>query len=663
MNDMRELVRDAVLLLCVAAALAACSTQRKITRIDQAEMKAGINLPARWTAATSPVDTSRQQKRDTMKVTGLDGREVLIMRAVRDEETGEMVATEQLDAAVVSARFRNVAERRGRVALEFEVRVPREMHDSRWQIRLSPQMYILGDSLRLDDIVITGADYRRAQLRGYQQYERFLSRIVTDSTEFVRIHELEVFLARNLPEVYAFRNDTSYVSDDRFASAFGVTEKEAVDHYTNVLALKWNERRKNNSDRMWRRFVKAPILTEGIRLDTVIRSLDSEFIYSYVQEIATRPKLRKVDVKLGGGIFEQDRRIYSIPVSDPLTFYISSVSAFVDDAGRYLTKVISRNAEANMSAAIDFKVGRSDIDPGLGENAREIASIRRTLRELISNPEFGLDSITVSAWASPEGSVRSNAVLTRDRAASASSYFSSYVKHVSDSVRSERGFFLDVGADGSEGGIRGADVTQIVMRSRSGGENWQRLDDLVTVDTVLTDADREAYFLAGDKAADQDDREKRLAGQGFYSHLRENLYPRLRTVIFNFYLHRIGMVKDTIHTTVPDSVYMAGVQAVKDRDYELALEYLAAYQDYNTAIAYVALDRNMSALAILENCPETPRTDYMLAIVHSRLGDERKAVQCYLRACEADPSLVFRGNLDPEISSLVAKYNLNLNDQ
>lgn len=44
---MRELVRDAVLLLCVAAALAACSTQRKITRIDQAEMKAGINLPAR----------------------------------------------------------------------------------------------------------------------------------------------------------------------------------------------------------------------------------------------------------------------------------------------------------------------------------------------------------------------------------------------------------------------------------------------------------------------------------------------------------------------------------------------------------------------------------------------------------------------------------------
>ena len=123
------------------------------------------------------------------------------------------------------------------------------------------------------------------------------------------------------------------------------------------------------------------------------------------------------------------------------------------------------------------------------------------------------------------------------------------------------------------------------------------------------------------------------------------------------------MIKDTVHTTVEDSVYMAGVQAIKDRDYEKALEYLTPYQDYNTAIAYVALDRNLSALSILEKCPESARTDYMLAIVHSRLADERKAVQCYLRACEADPSLVFRGNLDPEISTLVAKYKLNLNSQ
>lgn len=659
---MREFVRDAVLLLCALSVTVACSTHRKLTYIDRSEMKADITLPAEWTAAPSTVENPQQEKRDTMKVTGLDGREVLIMRAVKDETTGEMVATEQLDAAVVTARFRNVAERRGKVALQFEVRVPREMHDSKWQIRLSPDMYILGDSVRLDDIVITGADYRRAQLRGYEQYERFLSRIVTDSLEFVRIHELEVFLERNLPEVYAFRNDTSYVSDEQFASTFGVTEKEAVDHYTNMLALKWNERKKSNIGRMWKRFVKAPIVTEGIRLDTVIRSLDGDFVYNYVQEIATRPKLRKVDVRLSGGIFEEDRKIYTIPVSDPLTFYISSVSAFVDDAGRYITKVISRNAEANMTASIDFKVGRSDIDPALGENAREIASIKKALRELVSNPEFGLDSITVSAWASPEGTLRSNALLTRDRAASASSYFSGYVKAVSDSVRAERGFFVEYDSEGGEGLMRGADLAQIAMRSRSGGENWPMLDDLVIADTLLTEADREDYFLMRDKAKDPDEREKLLSSIPSYKHIREDLYPRLRTVIFNFYLHRIGMIKDTVHTTVLDSVYMAGVQAVKDRDYETALEYLTSYQDYNTAIAYVALDRNRSALAILEKCPETAKTDYMLAIVYSRLGDEQMAVQCYLRACEADPSLVFRGNLDPEISALVAKYKLNLNN-
>ena len=55
------------------------------------------------------------EHRDTLKVTAPDGREVLIMNAVRDED-GEMVANDVLDAAVVYARFRNVAERDGKVA-------------------------------------------------------------------------------------------------------------------------------------------------------------------------------------------------------------------------------------------------------------------------------------------------------------------------------------------------------------------------------------------------------------------------------------------------------------------------------------------------------------------------------------------------------------------
>lgn len=650
-----------LLLLTVLSLVISCTVQRRISEMGERGLSAGISLPGKQ-ASLPEVNNVAEEHRDTLKVTGLDGREVLIMKAIRDESTGEMVATEQLDAAVVTARFRNVAERHGKVDLEFLVTVPSEMHDSKWQIRLHPDMWVLKDSIRLDDVVITGADYRKAQLRGYQQYEKFLSRIINDTLAFVRLHELEVFIERNLPEVYAFKNDSSYVSDDDFTSAFGVTEQEAVRHYTNMLAFRWNERRKGRTDKMWRRYVKTPIVTDGIRLDTVMRNLDGDFVYNYVQTVYMRPGLRKVDIKLGGEIFEEDRRLYTIPVSEPLTFYISSVSAFVDDTERYLTKVITRNVEANTTSYIDFRAGRSEIDEKLSDNIREIGVIKENLRNLMVNPEFGLDSIVIVAWASPEGSGRSNALLTKHRAESASAYFSKYLRVLEDSVRMEKGFFIDF--DGkTESGAREYETGRIGFISRSGGENWPGLDDKVITDTLMTDAEREAYFRIVKECDDIDEREKRLASMPSYRHLKEDFYPKLRTVVFNFHLHRIGMIKDTVFTTVLDTAYMRGIQCIKDHDYETAIALLGPYQDYNAAVAYVALDRNLSAYSILKDCNRTPRVNYMLALIHSRLGEERSAVQCYLQACEAGPSYVYRGNLDPEISALIKKYGLNKDNE
>ena len=144
--------------------------------------------------------------------------------------------------------------------------------------------------------------------------------------------------------------------------------------------------------------------------------------------------------------------------------------------------------------------------------------------------------------------------------------------------------------------------------------------------------------------------------------MRENLYPRLRTVRFDFHLHRKGMVKDTVHTTELDTVYMAGVAALKDRDYERALTYLRDYKDYNTAIAYVSLDYNASAMAILQDLPRTPQVNYMLALLYARNEDDQNAVQCYMDACRGDHSYVFRGNLDPEIYVLIQRYGLNKQD-
>ena len=108
-----------------------------------------------------------------------------------------------------------------------------------------------------------------------------------------------------------------------------------------------------------------------------------------------------------------------------------------------------------------------------------------------------------------------------------------------------------------------------------------------------------------------------------------------------------------------DERYMEGVRLLKDMEYDEAVKILGPYQDYNAAVAYMAAERNASAMLILQNLKRTPQVDYLLAILHSRNGDAQKAVQCYLDACRADQSFVHRGNLDPEISQLIKLYGLN----
>ena len=334
--------------------IASCSTHKKLMTLQKGEGPA-VQLNLAKEESFVPEIKSAVTTRDTLKIKDDDGSEILIMKAIKDEETGEMVASDVIEAATVTARFRNVAERQGKVDLAFQVLVPKTMMDSKWQLRFYPDMFVLGDSIRLDPVVITGAAYRKAQLKGYQQYDKFLSKIIHDTTRFVNLKQLEFFLKRNIPQLYAFKTDSTYVSDEDFYSIYGVSEQEAVDHYTNTIAKARNERRKSKMDKMYRKYVKAPIVTEGIRLDTVMVAATGDFIYNYVQTINTRPKLRKVDIILSGEIFERDERLYTIPRSEPLTFYISSISAFTDNAERYLTKVIERRASANTECRIDFE--------------------------------------------------------------------------------------------------------------------------------------------------------------------------------------------------------------------------------------------------------------------------------------------------------------------
>ena len=626
------------ILLCVC--LCACAPVRKMESVRSGAYVPGLALAEDVHTPDVPVE---RLVSDTMMIKDADGRDLIIMKAVRDEN-GDMVASDVIAPSVVVASFRNVAERLGKVDLRFDINVPSDLTDSRWQLRLSPVMHIMGETVALDPVFITGNRYRAAQLRGYERYARFIDGIVTDSTLFIRKNELELFLRRNLPDLYAFREDSSRVSDEQWSSAFGVTGEEAVEHYTDHFRKRMNARKASRKDKMFRRYVKAPIRTEALRLDTVVVAESGDITYAYVQTINTRPGLRKVEIELEGGVFEEDRELCKLPSPGMLTFYISSLSSFAEDRERFLTKVVSRRVEANTSCYIEFDAGKAEIRENLGENASEMGRIKQNILDILEDDKFDLDSVVITAFASPEGAAASNRDLALRRAGAASAFFSDYTTFLIDSL------------------CMAGDIPRVDFVSHGGGENWRLFGTLVESDTLVPPADLET-IREKMEIADFDLREASLRQLGCYAHLRDNIYPRLRMVRFDFHLHRKGMVKDTIHTTIPDTVYRAGVQALKDRDYEHALELLLPYRDYNTAIAFVSLGRNHNAMDILLKLDRTPQVEYMLALLYSRYGDDRNAVQHFLNACSADRNYVFRGSLDPEIAILINHYNLNLYDQ
>jgi tetratricopeptide (TPR) repeat protein len=385
--------------------------------------------------------------------------------------------------------------------------------------------------------------------------------------------------------------------------------------------------------------------TFGVRLDSVICSEDSLLVYRYVQRVKSRKDLRRIDLVMDGCVFREDKAVYQLPQVGPLTYYISSMTFFADRSLRYIRKIIARNAVVNTAAYIDFKVGDASLCDTLHNNGEELSRIKNNVATLFADTSYTVDSIVITSSCSPEGRYQFNEKLSKRRGAALQKYFFDYTDSLNSSI-----WNINLSDTESVGNIP---VPAEVIKTRSVAENWEQLGRILHSDTTLLDraAIEKAMQVPG-----LDERERALSKTKDYPYIRSVVYPLLRTVKFDFHLHRKGMIKDTVHTTEVDAVYMEGVDFLMERDYEKAIALLRPYNDINTAIAYLCLDYNNSALQVLEGLPKTPHRDYMLAVVWARLGDERSAVEYFVHAVEKDPSMRHRGNLDPEISALIRKY-------
>lgn len=624
--------------MAAVLSVSACSSYKRVRQLREREVMLGLSVRE---------DTKYEEPEHEPVVDSTSSQEAdgpIIMNAIRDSETGEMVATDVISASKVTARFRNVAERNGYVTIGFDITVPAGMMASKWRLKILPLMRVASDTLALMPVYVTGQSYRNAQLRGYQRYQAFLASIVTDTTDLIRVRQLEIFLERHFPQIYMMKNDTSVVSGPEVESLFGVTRLEAQQHYTKHWKVRRNEWKKRNRSAVFDRLVKDPVIGEGVKLDTVVTA-GGDVVYQYNHTFRSRPGLRKVMVSLEGKVYEDGDCVFELPFPQDLTFYISSLSSLADTTLRYKMLVLERTVYDHTLALIDFDKGSSSVDTLRGDNASELRRIQRCIKDIRARDDMVLDSLVVTASCSPEGPYCVNACLSEARS-----------KAVVDVV------LRNVAKDDD------FDVRQCLKASCM-PENWEQFLKLVRNDTILGRMSRERILkqageldgnvnrLGSRAYADAlDEAEVRLSEMPEYKFLREKIYPQLRSVSFEFYLHRKGMVKDTVHTTVVDTAYMVGVEALKGLDYRTAVGILRPYGDYNAALACLSSGYDYTAQDILETLDkDDPKVCYLMAMVLSRLERYGKALEYFDKALELVPSLEFRANLDPEMSTLIKK--------
>lgn len=566
--------------------LVSCVTDHKLARvrISQPQMKEAV------------ADTGFRLPR---QITWTDdkGKEHIVTEATKDSVTGEYITQMELSEITVVAKSKQVAERNGKINLDFIVTVPGELISNKWQVQLTPVAYKSADTLYLDRIFLSGADFAKMQRKGYMRYQAFMNSIIPDSLYLQKLFDEKGYrkALAELEEEYfqAWKHeviskerwiDWSDKANARFALFNYRMErnKQAIAGYNSILEYlpayrlrremdgkyipsKWKIFAEGNykirtrnitpedSASITRRFTDYAKMAENrkrkeqagemyekyVRFPYEAARLDTvikegdNFVYYYKQELPATENTKKIDLTLDGQILSKDETKTQLPPSDTITYFISSMVQFLDRSPRYKKKIITRKDEVNLRAYVTYKSGATEFSEDIGDNRAEIDKVFETIHGINYTGEFLIDSIRMTATSSPEGSADMNLFLSKGRALALKKY-------------------LALRSDDREG-------VDTLFRPRWIGEDWNRLHELVLADDSL---ENKAYLLRIMKETDNpDNREYALRKYpADYMRIRGKHYPLLRGVEFKFHLHRRNMLQDTIVMPVIDTTYM---QAVK----------------------------------------------------------------------------------------------------
>lgn len=553
------------------------------------------------------------------------GDSLYFAQGVRDSATNQIIPLKELNEIYISADREGVVERDGKVSINFNIEIPKQILSKGWQTEVTPIVKSSDTTLILTPALLSGELFKKEQERGYQRYKQFLSTLLPEGDSplkhFTNLKELSIFLERYLPSSKLLSGEFS--SEE--TTLFGLNERAILEHYINYRLVEKNRVRHSQKEAIFKKYINRA-LQHKTHIDTLIEGTEERVTLNYAYTLDAAPLTNRFKVSVKGLVFNKSGLSVELKESSPIEFRVSSINGLTQDIVRYKQVTVRKREQLIHTSNIEFPLGGTQIDTLFSNNQREFNTLLTLLDSLESVALFDIDTIYITASASPEGRYKSNLQLSNRRAINIKEY------------------------------LQLADVNAKEIISDPKGEDWEQLLTLIISDPIIEQKERIASLY---QVADLDKREQLLKREPSFNYIEHELYPRLRKVTFTIKLCRRDLVEEQIVTTEVDKLYSSGVEALKNKRYSEAILLLTPYKDINSAVAHLAIGEDQQASKILKQLPESGISCYMLALIAARKGDEKLAITLFTRSKELEPKMAYRGSLDPELSVLIERYGLN----
>lgn len=277
-----------------------------------------------------------------------------------------------------------------------------------------------------------------------------------------------------------------------------------------------------------------------------------------------------------------------------------------------------KRRSAKHAAHFNYKVARYELLPNFGNNASELAEVDRVITSIQNDSDVTITDLTITGYASPEGSVRSNMALSRRRADTFASYLVSKY---------------------------GLQRNQFKVNWY--GEDWKGLEYAIKSSHI---SDKEAVLNIIHTIKDPDARDaklKQLSAGETYRMLLQQYYPPLRrneyTVAYVARAFDVEEAKEIIKTkpqllSLNEMYLVAQTYPADSKGFKEVFDIAARlYPDdpiavLNRSAADIEGQDMQDAINRLEKISDNPRVWNNLGVAYARIGNIEKATLYFEKA-------------------------------